>query len=100
VRLLVLFARKPSDWLRKPEIVPIFVKLCSTYNVLVSRKSLVVGKNVLRTAVLGDKGKSLEIIVLENNDKSLGTTILADKYKGIETTVFKTLEIENYCARR
>jgi hypothetical protein len=59
-----------------------------------------VDKNVLRTAVLGDKGKSLEIIVLENNDKRLGTTILADKYKGIETTVFKTLEIDNYCARR
>jgi hypothetical protein len=30
----------------------------------------------------------------------LGTIILADKDKGIETTVFKTLEVEEYCARR
>ena len=52
------------------------------------------GKNVLGTAVLEGKGKSLEAIVLENNDKRLGTTIPADK------DVFKTLEVEYYCARR
>jgi len=56
-----------------------------------------VGKNVLGTAILGDKGKSSETIVQENNDKRLETTILAE---GIETTVFKTLEVEDYCARR
>ena len=58
------------------------------------------GKNVLGPAALGDKGKSLETTVLENNDKRIGTTILADKAKGIETTAFKTLEVEDYCARR
>jgi hypothetical protein len=59
-----------------------------------------VGKNVLGTAVLGDKGKSVETMVLENNDKRLGTTILADKERGIKHTVFQTLEVEDYCARR
>jgi len=57
-------------------------------------------KNVSGTAVLGDKGKSLETVVVGNNDKRLGTTILVDKERGIENTVFKTLEGEDYCARR
>jgi hypothetical protein len=58
------------------------------------------GQNVLGTAVLGDKGKSLENLVLENSDKMLGTTILADKNNGRETTAFKPFEVEEFCARR
>ena len=57
-------------------------------------------KNILGTAILGVKGESLETIVLENNDRRLGTINLADKDTGIGNTVFKTLEVEDYCARR
>ena len=46
------------------------------------------GKNVLGTAILGDKGKSSETIVLENNDKlKLRTTVLEDKDKCLRAIV-------------